>query len=400
MFYADFIFSKKNPLNRVWLAAHFDKRLTKIQVFDANILALIKEILNPEISLSVRLSGHLLFGVIRLYYLQLCYILDETASSYLKQIKAPLDKESRYFEAKLHRKIKRRKISFDLTRQSKIEDITLRDDSLPVLRMSEEETKIPKFEEEVMRSFMGNLEESAYELSKIVSPRISEIKNTSIQNMQIDFNNDTNAPDFELPPERTFVSHLTTSRVNRKRKAILIDNETSIDKATFKHFLDDVGPITKKQNNSIENLPDWNNLLAQPGICVLGKILTKLYQNIPATTIRSPQPCNTIPFEPVYCFEPDQEFVPEYVRVEKSNLQTTIEEEANQTLKELTTFLMVNESTSFNEFTSIDSRETACKKFVSLLQLHKLDIVNLCQKKPYQEITISCSNKSHLGLTF
>ena len=37
MFYAHFVLAKKGPLARIWLAAHWDKKLTKAQVYETNI---------------------------------------------------------------------------------------------------------------------------------------------------------------------------------------------------------------------------------------------------------------------------------------------------------------------------------------------------------------------------
>ena len=37
MFYAHFVLAKKGPLARIWLAAHWDKKLTKAHVFETNI---------------------------------------------------------------------------------------------------------------------------------------------------------------------------------------------------------------------------------------------------------------------------------------------------------------------------------------------------------------------------
>lgn len=52
MFYADFVLSKKGPLARIWLAAHWDKKLTKAQIFETNIESSIERILKPKVSLS------------------------------------------------------------------------------------------------------------------------------------------------------------------------------------------------------------------------------------------------------------------------------------------------------------------------------------------------------------
>jgi hypothetical protein len=49
MFYADFVLSKKGPLARIWLAAHWDKKLTKAQIFETNIESSIERILKPKV---------------------------------------------------------------------------------------------------------------------------------------------------------------------------------------------------------------------------------------------------------------------------------------------------------------------------------------------------------------
>lgn len=49
MFYADFVLSKKGPLARIWLAAHWDKKLTKAQIFETNIESSIERILRPKV---------------------------------------------------------------------------------------------------------------------------------------------------------------------------------------------------------------------------------------------------------------------------------------------------------------------------------------------------------------
>ncbi|KAF0989996.1 hypothetical protein HZS_3201 [Henneguya salminicola] len=262
MFYVDFLFSKKSPLNRLWLAAHFEKRLSKNQIYETDIFAAIEEILSPEVRVAIRLSGHLLFGLARIYYQKVCYILDETSLSYIRQMQPAIDKEPRYFESKLHKKIKKRKISIDILRQSRVEDITLRDEPLPIHRIMDEtleESRIPKFEEEVMRSFMGGMEESAFELSKISVPKIgdNDKENYSILIMPCQSS---------MPPERTFLSEnkANISRCVRKRKAQLFDSETVIDKATYKKYLEDATSLMRVQDKGIENAIDWDKILKIP----------------------------------------------------------------------------------------------------------------------------------------
>jgi cohesin complex subunit SCC1 len=50
MFYAHFVLAKKGPLARIWLAAHWDKKLTKAHVFETNIEKSVDGILQPKVS--------------------------------------------------------------------------------------------------------------------------------------------------------------------------------------------------------------------------------------------------------------------------------------------------------------------------------------------------------------
>lgn len=56
MFYADFVLSKKGPLARIWLAAHWDRKITKSQVFETNIEKSVDGILQPSVCLLLRLQ--------------------------------------------------------------------------------------------------------------------------------------------------------------------------------------------------------------------------------------------------------------------------------------------------------------------------------------------------------
>jgi cohesin complex subunit SCC1 len=51
MFYAHFVLAKKGPLARIWLAAHWDKKLTKAHVFETNIQKSVEDILHPKVCL-------------------------------------------------------------------------------------------------------------------------------------------------------------------------------------------------------------------------------------------------------------------------------------------------------------------------------------------------------------
>jgi len=51
MFYAHFVLAKKGPLARIWLAAHWDKKLTKAHVFETNIQKSVEDILHPKVNI-------------------------------------------------------------------------------------------------------------------------------------------------------------------------------------------------------------------------------------------------------------------------------------------------------------------------------------------------------------
>jgi cohesin complex subunit SCC1 len=60
MFYSQIILAKKGPLGKVWLAAHWDKKLGKQQIFSTDIAVSVESIVNPTVPLALRVSGHLL----------------------------------------------------------------------------------------------------------------------------------------------------------------------------------------------------------------------------------------------------------------------------------------------------------------------------------------------------
>ncbi|RYY82064.1 hypothetical protein EON63_14100 [archaeon] len=67
MFYSQIVLSRKGPLGRIWVAAHFDKRLSKQQIFATDISASVDSVLNPTVPLALRLSGQLMLGIVRIY---------------------------------------------------------------------------------------------------------------------------------------------------------------------------------------------------------------------------------------------------------------------------------------------------------------------------------------------
>jgi cohesin complex subunit SCC1 len=78
MFYSQIILAKKGPLGKVWLAAHWgDKKLGRSQVFSADIASSVDTIINPAVPLALRVSGHLLLGVVRIYSRKVKYLMKD-----------------------------------------------------------------------------------------------------------------------------------------------------------------------------------------------------------------------------------------------------------------------------------------------------------------------------------
>jgi cohesin complex subunit SCC1 len=84
MFYAHFVLAKKGPLARIWLAAHWDKKLTKAHVFETNIETSVEGILQPKVKMALRTSGHLLLGVVRIYSRKAKYLLADCNEAFVK----------------------------------------------------------------------------------------------------------------------------------------------------------------------------------------------------------------------------------------------------------------------------------------------------------------------------
>lgn len=69
---------------RIWLAAHWDKKLTKAHVFETNIEGSVEAIIEPKVKLALRTSGHLLLGVVRIYSRKAKYLLADCNEAFVK----------------------------------------------------------------------------------------------------------------------------------------------------------------------------------------------------------------------------------------------------------------------------------------------------------------------------
>jgi cohesin complex subunit SCC1 len=85
MFYSQIILAKKGPLGKVWLAAHWgDKKLGRPQIFSTDIASSVDSIVNPSVPLALRVSGHLLLGVVRIYSRKVKYLMHDCHEAMVK----------------------------------------------------------------------------------------------------------------------------------------------------------------------------------------------------------------------------------------------------------------------------------------------------------------------------
>lgn len=82
MFFSTYVLTKKGPLAKIWLAAHWDKKLTKNEIQVVNLRETIMHIMHPVVPIAIRTSGELLIGVVRIYALKVKHLFrDATAAS-------------------------------------------------------------------------------------------------------------------------------------------------------------------------------------------------------------------------------------------------------------------------------------------------------------------------------
>ncbi|XP_009325224.1 PREDICTED: double-strand-break repair protein rad21-like protein 1 [Pygoscelis adeliae] len=84
MFYMHLLVNKRGPLAKIWLAAHWEKKLTKAHIFECNLETTIEKIISPKFTIALRTSGHLLLGVVRIYYRKAKYLLADCSEALTK----------------------------------------------------------------------------------------------------------------------------------------------------------------------------------------------------------------------------------------------------------------------------------------------------------------------------
>ncbi|KAH8556853.1 Rec8 like protein-domain-containing protein [Umbelopsis sp. PMI_123] len=85
MLYSEAIISRKGPLARVWLAAHWERKISKNQFLQTNIEKTVDAITAEEQELlTLRLSGQLLLGIVRIYSRKTRYLLEDCNDALVK----------------------------------------------------------------------------------------------------------------------------------------------------------------------------------------------------------------------------------------------------------------------------------------------------------------------------
>ncbi|GIY24657.1 hypothetical protein CDAR_585543 [Caerostris darwini] len=142
LFLTNLILKRKTSLSKIWLAAHWDKKLTKYHIHQIDIVSGVHDIMCQEIILDLRLSGHLLVGIVKIFSRKTKYLLTECSEIftrvadfrtnitdiYSKKVKAPVKKIT--LPEILENDLEFEKMDEDvifLSNQSRIEEITLKE---------------------------------------------------------------------------------------------------------------------------------------------------------------------------------------------------------------------------------------------------------------------------------
>ncbi|XP_073436888.1 double-strand-break repair protein rad21-like protein 1 isoform X2 [Dendrobates tinctorius] len=83
MFYTYLLLGKRGILSKIWIAAHWEKKLTKAHIFECNLETAIQSIMAPKVIIALRTSGHLLLGVVRIYHRKAKYLLADCNEAFL-----------------------------------------------------------------------------------------------------------------------------------------------------------------------------------------------------------------------------------------------------------------------------------------------------------------------------
>ena len=81
MFQSESIFSKSGPLAKIWLACHWERKLSKLQYINTNIPTSIDCIKNE---MQIRIQSQLLLGIVKIYSKKTKYLLEDCNDALVK----------------------------------------------------------------------------------------------------------------------------------------------------------------------------------------------------------------------------------------------------------------------------------------------------------------------------
>ncbi|XP_065610426.1 double-strand-break repair protein rad21-like protein 1 [Cyrtonyx montezumae] len=84
MFYLHLLINRHGPLAKIWLAAHWEKKLTKAHIIECNLETTVRKIISPKFTIALRTSGHLLLGVVRIHHRKTKYLLADCSEALTK----------------------------------------------------------------------------------------------------------------------------------------------------------------------------------------------------------------------------------------------------------------------------------------------------------------------------
>eukprot|EP01102_Stenamoeba_stenopodia_P022749 TRINITY_DN9600_c0_g1_i1.p1 TRINITY_DN9600_c0_g1~~TRINITY_DN9600_c0_g1_i1.p1 ORF type:complete len:490 (+),score=91.98 TRINITY_DN9600_c0_g1_i1:97-1566(+) len=353
MFYAPNYFVGKGPMGRIWLAAHWDKKLTKQIIAEINILISIDQVFNnPELPpLALRLSGHLLVGITRIYSRKVKYLLAdcsealskikmafrqstqvdlpvEDARASLKVINIrlpetigdldlalpelpeinPLDLGEDYFTVRAPAR--------DLTRTEPVEPFSLQPDTEEMLEEDPIYGVGDDDEKQEARAAVGEASsvqdlreqsaagEDTTSRMDIAPPERSEDEIEPYQALTPPPRGDTPPPQSpygEAHPETPPPPQVPKPPTQPKRKRALLDEDIVIEKRTFEAWLrnDDeitreleVAPLTKRAAIRREwEIATVDQLISMPNTVGLPEPITALFKSI----LRPSEPMEALP---------------------------------------------------------------------------------------------------------
>lgn len=77
MFFSTYVLTKKGPLAKIWLAAHWEKKLTSKDVKSIELSDTVVQIVQPAVPIALRTSGELMLGVVRIYAMKVAQLLKD-----------------------------------------------------------------------------------------------------------------------------------------------------------------------------------------------------------------------------------------------------------------------------------------------------------------------------------